>query len=77
MQVLGGLTCAVEKDVLYEQLEIRLEVYKLVVRSAGRTAWCEADNSCRGRGEADIGGMQKGTKTELNGRGLSFSPDMQ
>lgn len=73
MQVLGGLTCAVEKDVLCEQLEIRLEVYGLVVR----TAWCEADSSCRGRGEADIGGMQKGTKTELNGRGLSFSPDTQ
>lgn len=58
-----------------EQREIRLEVYKLVVRYAGRIVWCKADSSCRGRREADIRGMQKGKKTEVSGRGLSFSPD--
>lgn len=60
---------------MYEQLEIWLEVYKLVMRYAGRIVWCKADSSCRGRREADIGEMQKGRKTEVNGRGLSFPPD--
>ena len=61
---------------MYEQLEIWLEVYKLVVSYAGRIVWCKADSSCRGRRGADTGEMQKGKKTEVNGRGLSFCPAM-
>lgn len=60
---------------MHEQLEIRLKVYKLVVRYAGRIVWCKADSSCRGRREADSREMQKRKKTEVNGRGLSVSPD--
>lgn len=61
---------------MYEGLEMWLEVYKLVVGYTGRIVWCEADSSCRGRREADSREMQKGKKAEVNGRGLSFSPDM-